>query len=386
MGAVARPAPDNSAEISIASSESMGQFRFPDVPGAPPAPEQPAPPAVEPEPSPPKDKPPATPRPKPRRLRRVLGVVLLLVGLCAVVFVVVTAVRLYPWLRGPSESREVIEARWAKLEALAKTEAVIGDDAALLDAAEAAAGFEPPHGVDKLPFLERDQLEHRHVEALDGFVAWHGKGGNYIGPKCGDLDSRRARASLKLYRLGQLSLLSAGGSDVAQVEAVLALALGQRQRGQLVDYAVGVALATQAAEWAQARGVTFGRNFEGYRPEIGEFRRAWARDAACVMRLLDAETAPVVMERKRLWSDEQPPFGIQRLERERLVYKQLHGRLMEQAVAAGDDHDKLVPLFEAADRDKPKSMLLLATGVYTNIAAKAVEGVKRYDELVPKQQ
>ncbi len=370
----------------------MGQFRFPDVPGTPPPPDPLAPTsepqAVESEPTLPKekDKPPATPSPKPHRLRRVLAVALLLVGFCALVFVVVTAIRLYPWLRGPSESREVIEARWVKLEALAKTEEVVGDDAALLDAAEAAAGFDPPHGGDKLPFLERDQLEERHVAALDGFVAWHGKGREYVGPKCGDMDSRRARASLKLYRLGQLSLLSAGGSDIAQFEAVLALALGQRQRGQLVDYAVGVALASRAAEWAQARGVTLSRNFEGYRPKIGEFRRAWARDAACVMQLLDAETAPVVTERKRFWSDEQPPFGLQRLERERLVYKQLHGRLMEQAVAAGDDYDKLISLFEEADRDKPKSMLLLTTGVYTNIAAKAVGGIKRYDELVPKHQ
>ncbi len=185
--------------------------------------------------------------------------------------------------------------------------------------------------------------------------------------------------------MGQAALFTAqDADDLPQVEATLALAQRQRKAGRLVDTAIGFRLASLAAEWSQARKVPLPGRFERYRPLVEEIRDSVARDVACIHGLLASSTPPVSVAPGRLGGGPRPPFGLVRMKRERLVFEQTHGLLLERAEAAGDDWNKIATEYERVADHHPKSVLLDAIGFYPGVIRKAGEDKDRYDELVPK--
>ena len=367
----------------------MKEWRFPPVPGAP---EPPAPSAPRPEPVPlvpnepePASMQPARPEPpaRPRPLRRVVlwaagGLALALIAL-----LVIFAIRLHPWIAMPSEPRAVIEQRWHKVEELAQDKGVDIDESLLLEAAKAFRGMPPP-GNEKR--VQRSTLSEEQNRALDTFVRWHTSRGGFVRGSCKDDDLERSRQFIPMFRLGQMALLAADGADdLVLVEAVLDLAAKQRHRGRLVEFAAGGELAQRAAEWSHDRGVAFPPAFRRYRPNVDDLRRAVAREVVCVSSLIEGTGFSRAPPRLGAEKVPRPPLGIVRMGRERLVYQQVHGRLLESSIALGDDWQKIADLYADAAEHHPKSVVLDMTFAYARVARRAGENLARYDELVPRR-
>lgn len=310
----------------------------------------------------------------------VIGVLLLAAG-------VVLGVMLYPWLRMPDEPESVIEARWKKVERAAEVPPPSGDDTELLDAIDGFRRFVPPKwSGDEVPLMGRDQLSAARERAIQSFTHWLAAGAPYVAPPCMDtVGSRRSAAGLPSFRLGQAAVFTAqDADDLPQVEAVLAMAQRERRGGQLVDVAVGFALASLTARWSRDRKVPLPARFEPYRPEVKEIRDGLARDVACIHGLMASGTSPLAAAPGRLGGGARPPFGLTRMKRERLVFEQAYGLLFERAEAAGEDWKKMAAEYEHMAHDHPKSLLLAALVVHSNIIRKMGEDKDEYDALVPK--
>ena len=309
-------------------------------------------------------------------------------GVVVVVSAGVLGVWLYPWLRLPDEPQSAIEARWKKVEHWAEVAPRTGDDRLLLDAAEGIHGFSAPVApAHDVPYIGRDQLDATQDAALDTFTRWLATGAPYVAPDCNDSGSRRNSAALPSFRLGQAALFTAHDADaLPQVEAVLALARRQRRSGRLIDVAIGFRLAALAAEWSHARRVTLPPRFERYRPQVVEIRRGLARDVACMHRMMTGPSAPPVsLAPGGMGAGSRPPLGLVRMKRERLVFEQTHGRLLERAEALGEDWKRIASAYEHAASHHPKSVLLDAIGFYPGVIRKAGEDKERYDALVPRR-
>ena len=294
----------------------------------------------------------------------------------------VLGVLLYPWLALPDEPESVIATRWQKAEAMARVPEPSGDDRLLLEAAEAMRGFDPPRATKgDVPYLGRDQLTKPQETALDSLSRWFQAGAHYVPPECLGR-GRRENAALPSFRLGQAALYTAhDAEDLPQVEAVLALAQQQRQVGRLVDMAIGFSLADTAARWSKQRSVAFPPRFERYRPKVAEIRGGIARDVVCIHGMMTGGTPPMSLAPGH---GSGPPLGIVRMKRERLVYEQTHGRLLEFAEGTGNDWKKMAAEYERVASDHPKSVLLEAIGFYGPVIEKAGQNTEHYDTLVPK--
>jgi hypothetical protein len=308
-----------------------------------------------------------------------------LVAVVAIVWVVWVGVRLVPWLMLPREPAEVIEKRWRTVERLATLPPPTGDDGLLLDAVDEIGGFAPPTTDEDVPVLDKDQLSEEQQHAVELLVKWRLGGAGYVPVGCSLETPRRSRASLRMFRLGQAALFTAhDGADIPQVEAVLSLARAQRRFGRTIDLAVGSKLAAIAAKWSRARGVAFPAEFSKYRPRVEEIRRALARNTVCIPQWLDG-ASPLQLDEGRMGADRpRPPLGIVRLERELLVFKQFHGKLLEQALSAGDDWEKIAAAYERADDNRPRSILLDFTVVLPSVIRKAGKNIAVYDENVKR--
>ena len=319
---------------------------------------------------------------------RYLAIVL---GVVVVVGVAVVGYRLYPWLRGPDTAPELVAARWAKVQQAARQGVAVqeedeGADAGLLAAAQLAAGFSPPrHGSGVVPIVNRDGLPSEEVEALKLFRSWHEAGGRYVASRC-LATGPRADAVVAVFRLGQLTIYSAMSEDIADVDAVLEMAAEQRRSGRLVDHMVGLELALLAATWSKARGVSFGAAREAFRPTVGELPRAIARGAVCVVGALEGRDSSTLLDPPGpAYSNRpSPAFGIVSAAREIAVFKDLHGRVYEQAVRAQHDHDKLRAVYQQAEEDRPKSLLLDATWMYSHLVEQALTRMAEYDAILPR--
>lgn len=376
----------------------MKEWRFPPVPGAPeppapspaetspipaPAPAEPTPRAEE---TPPEHAvapaPFAAPSSKPRRRRVVLF------GLAALAFgfllaVAIFALRLYPWVAMPSEPRAAIEQRWHKVTELAKVRGGSGEESMLLEAAQAFRSMSPPGDATR---VARSTLTEEQSKALDTLVHWHTEHGGFAERSCKDADAQLSRGALPMFRLGQMALLAAeGANDRVLVEAVLDMASQARRKGRLVEFAVGAELAQKAAEWSRDRGVAFPPAFNRFRPTVDELRRAMARDAVCVASLIEGEGLSRAPPRFSSGAGARPPLGIVRMNRERLLYQQEQGRLIERSIALGDDWKGIADLYDAAAQSHPKSVVLDMTLVTGAFVRKAGQNVARYDELVPRR-
>ncbi len=366
----------------------MTEFRFPEVP----KPEASAK-ATQPEPAdlqpsnPPQDEQRSSPRgqTKPRRRpwKYFVG------GLCAalVVVLVVTAARLYPWLRGPDTPDDIIAARWAEVVKHAELPPLSGSDAKLLAAASSAAGFSPPAADPKLVTLvDRAQLTNEQSRAVAQFKNWYGHKGVYIAPACQEDSTPRAKAALNVYRLGQLVVHSATDADVQDVEAVLVLAQQLRNRGQLIDQMTGLQLAKLARDWSKVRDVELTATLTKYRPKLDELTRAIARDAVCVMKQLSTEDTTLLDMPSRVYEMERPPLGIVLAARERAIFRDIHGRTLQSVRAARGDHAKILAVFKEAQENRPKSILLHVTWFFVPIVERALSTIAAFDKLADQNQ
>ncbi|MEZ4221779.1 MAG: hypothetical protein R3B13_12680 [Polyangiaceae bacterium] len=319
------------------------------------------------------------PAPKPSKRRKLLVTAAGVAAVALGVGLAITAWRLYPWLKGPAASPAEIDARWSKVEGWARVDGAEASDDLDRIAAKATR-FKLPRGEERVPRLDPDQVSADEHEAVQQLTAWQRKGAPYAVGSCDS--SSPQRVSIPLFRLGQLTLFTATGeAELAQVEAVLALAQRMRQRGTLVELAVGSALAKLASEWSHARSTPLPASFTRYRPEVPEIHASLARDAVCVMQMAGSPGA-LGFETPLLGSGERgrPPFGIVSASREVSVYKDYQGRLLEQSFAVRTNWQQVAEVYEGADADRPKSLLLEALALHANIIRRTG---KEFDEYQP---
>jgi hypothetical protein len=327
---------------------------------------------------------PAERRPSRRRLRYAAAVL----GVALLGWIAWLGARLSPWLRLPTEPKSEIETQWQVVEKLATAAVPSGDDSLLLQAVDEIGRFHPENAPDALPMLEPSDLSTKERNAVILLVRWHRARGGYAVPECTTNDTPKRRAALPIYRLGQAALYTSNRvENLPQVEAVLALASDQRRMGRLIDHSVGSSLAVMAAEWSRARGVPFPPSFEAYRPSADELRGALAREAQCNLELFDSQSRGAFsLEGKSLGDQrDQPPFGLVRTEREHLIFQQYHGRLINEALAAGDDLAKIAGLYDRAAQHPPRSVLLAATNIQASAVRRGTEQIARYDEILPRR-
>jgi hypothetical protein len=312
-----------------------------------------------------------------RRMAAVLGLVAL--GVLGY-----AAIELYPWMRMPETSPEIIDARWAKVTEWARVDGSADEPSQeLARAAEAFSDFElegPPSGLPgpHAPTIEFQSLSSERRAALTGLVSWF-QGGAPFPPRHCDIDA--APLPLHAYKLGRVALATATqAEDLVRVEAVLALAQRMRQRGNLVELALGARLAETAAEWSRERRVLFPEAFARYQPRPGEIHAALCRDAVCSASLLDPDRHS--REHSPFGDGNGVPFGLVSMNRERRVLMDFYGAFLERANAVRDDWRQVERLYGQAAEDRPKSVVLDAVVVQASLIAGVGAAMDGYDEIV----
>jgi hypothetical protein len=400
------PAPEPAPQPQTAAPAPVPETVAAPVPEtiAAPVPEPEPAPVPEPEPAPvpeavaapvpeafaapvPEPAPAAEPRPPTkRRWKRAIaiGLAVVFVGLLATG--VWTGVRLAPWLRMPTEPKSEIDERWKVVSRLAAPPPKKGGQEALLEATKKIGTVDLDRGKGPTPLVPNTELSEEQHQAISALLRWHRTRGGYLG-ECA-LDPKQPGIAIPAYRLAKATLFTSSGVEsLPRVEAVLAMGAELRRGGKLVELTVGATIAKMGAEWAQARGVMFPPAYERYRPNVDEIRGALARDAVCTLTLIDALKSPAysIYDRRLGEPEQRPPFGIVRMERERVVFQQFHGRVLNEALAAGADWKRVSQIYERALVQRPKSVLLEASLPTASVIQSVGESMARYDQLVPRR-
>ena len=160
---------------------------------------------------------------------------------------------------------------------------------------------------------------------------------------------------MPLFRLGRATLHTATSAEhLPRVGAVLVLGRQLRQRGLLLELALGAELTADVARWSRSRGVPLPSELDTLAPRVAEIHGGLAREVACLMQAHEQLVAA------ESWSS-GPPFGLWRAKRELRVYKDFHGRLIEQLHPLRNDWRRMAEMYQDAVERRPKSLLLEAT-------------------------
>jgi hypothetical protein len=325
----------------------------------------------------------------PRSPRATLRLVAVLLAVALLGGAVYLGARLYPWLSGPGEPEDLIEARWTRVIGWGQIDRAskgAAEHGGLAEAARVLGDFKPDVGSNRLARVDREELLPEQQQALAHLVRWAESGAPYPAATCGAEPKTRP---MDVFRLGQAGLSTASSADdLPQVKAVAALAQRLRQRGLLLELAMGAELAASTAEWSRERKVPLPASFAAYRPLAAEIHAAVSRDAACVIEMIEGPegaTAGGLLEPGPAWSAQaRPPLGIVWMKREVLVFKAFRGRVLEAAYPQRDDWRAQERLHRQALEEMPRSLLLDAgtSVILPSVIQRAGEHVDRYAELV----
>ena len=128
-------------------------------------------------------------------------------------------------------------------------------------------------------------------------------------------------------------------------------------------------------------GGALGEQLRALRPTTEELLRAIARDVVCVVGTLEgADDRGLLDPPKKAYSNRDSPlFGVVSLSREVAVYKDLHGRVLEEALAVQHQPAQLLAIYRRVNDERPKSLLLDATWMYTGIVERTLTAMEVYD-------
>lgn len=299
------------------------------------------------------------------------------VAVVLVLALIYAGARLYPWLRGPSEADAAIEARWRKLEAFAdvKLDAADRGPSEIDGIATAFRSFERPRAAADVPSLDLDTLPEAQVTAIAHLVRWAESGAPYADRSCPD----GATSPLGLFKSGQAALFTATRDDPQRVVAVLRLAQRMRQRGAVIDLAIGAELALLSAKWTRARAVAPPKELAELRPRVSEIRDTFARESVCIAHRIEQESPGEAFGTM----PGRAPFGIVWMRREQRVYRDFQGRLVEAIDTAGADWREIVRRYEDLERARPKSVLLDAVAIQVNVIRSVGQKIDAFDAIVP---
>lgn len=314
-----------------------------------------------------------------------------LIAAMVIAGVIFYLVAVRPWVAMPDEPRDRIEARFAKIEALAALPGHCSGGRERL--ADAIGRLAPSRGHldellwpdddarraagDSLPRLDPAGLKEHARLAIDALVEWHSAGGGLGDDPCDhDLEV------LAAMRLADLALATADGRpDDPRTAAVLHLAHDLRGCGNLLPAMVGWKLAQRAVVWAEDRRIVPGATFERYRPVAAEVLPVLAREAVCGVRMV--EEAFRTGGEETIGAGERPWYaaGGTTAEREVLMLEQHYADLIERAAKTPGDLDAIAAALEPGDPDDlPPSLVVRALTIdLSHMVTEAAESIAAYD-------
>jgi hypothetical protein len=265
-----------------------------------------------------------------------------------------------PWWRLPDRSRAEIDARWQNVGEWAAQRSGLGDPLLLRQAAHslhdsrwsrsARDSLTPKAG--STPELAGETADAQARQALTLLQRWHAAQAGYGTRTCDSpcAESAPPACALLLYDLGRLALATSHGpADRERVDAVLDLAAKMRSGGQLLEAAIGFALAREVAWWTRTRRVEPWPDFAHFAPASSEIFPVLARSEWCAGELIASELASsgsgaalgFVRQAESYGEQNHPPLGIVRVERELLVTRDLASNLVFAAEPYRTDPERL---------------------------------------------
>lgn len=304
----------------------------------------------------------------------------------AVALAVAYMVWVHPWLAEPDVEPAELAERWARVETWAHRDAGCTQGGeALRRAGEAAdAGWSEVRDTVQSGYapefaLKREELPFELRAAVDGLVDWHRTHDGLGTDACDDADL------LSQLNLAQLSLATAHSAEDEQVIAVLALGQLLRNCGPLVETMLGLALASEAIQWARARGIAADSTFARYRPTADEIFGGLAREAVCSHQMVEDAVRSGGLGPSAANS---PPGAelLMRPDRELRMLQLYHVERLEAADAAGRDPAALVEAFAwDDDEDLPRSLVLRIMTPSGHVVENLVEHLVEYDAFLADQ-
>ena len=310
------------------------------------------------------------------------------VGLACLVLLLVAAVAaglwIRPWVVGPPADPAEIDATWAQVKLWGEPGAESGSDPALL--LRALATLEPSQELveQALDDPEEDALlrappEHALL-AAQLLVDWADQGGGLGDDPCLG-GTEPTFSAIDTLWLGRTAIALSTGVDDARLVAALRLGAQLRDRGGLIHFAVGMAIADDALERVTRRGFDT-RSLRAHRPTADPVFPALARDATCFG---DDAKETVVDPRSRLGPDAPLPARLATMEREFAMLRWWHGVRLTEAHEVRSDLEALAATLEVEDRDAlPRSALVRLVGPsgLPDIIRRAKATIERYDDLL----
>lgn len=200
--------------------------------------------------------------------------------------------------------------------------------------------------------------------AVDALLEWRKQDGGIERGRCGDPEMLVDSARIDLLTLARAALLWAPG-DPSHPRVEAALYLGHRLRREghsLLDVMIGLAIATDAVDWAKSRGLSASDAYRELAPRSDLPARAYAAEAVCTVAMLDTLLGDPERARKELGG--KPIDLLQReVERVRYFNQQLvHG--IHSNVADRATVQKLVArqFAQASEQDDPLGLFRMMAG------------------------
>jgi hypothetical protein len=318
------------------------------------------------------------PPPPPRDRGPILRKLALLAGLLGLVAVVGLGLWVRPWVVGPPLPPDEVDAAWDQVVAWgAAGPGSSGDVELLLRAVEVLRPVREEAkdllaGPDAVKWPDPPE---EAVQAAELLVRWSEQGGGLGADPC--LQGLPLRA-LDLLTLGEVGIALADRGDDPRLAAALALGAQLRERGGIVKFAVGGALAERGLDAASDQDSALGA-LRAHRPTAAEVFPALAREARCFYAVAEAN---IGTDMGLMGLNPELPGSLASVDRELAMLRWTHGVRLAEARAAGDDLAALVAILEEQDRrELPASLLvqIVVLAGYPTLVAEAAAVIARYD-------
>ena len=311
-----------------------------------------------------------------RALPWVLAGLVAAILIAGVIFYVVVV---RPWVAMPDEPRDRIEARFAKVEALAELpEHCRADNSMIIEAIDELQSSKadiygivwPRDEKGRAPEVVQSRdpasLPAEMKRAIDNLLEWDRNNGGFGHEPCDD-----SIAPIKALNLGELALATAdAGREEPRLRAILHLARDLRTCGSLIEGRVGFTLARRVAEWGKDRGAPSTDAFHRFRPHAEEVLPLLAREAVCSVRLAEGAYG----------SSDGETYSA----REVLMLEQYYANLLEQASKTPTDLAKISEAIdhEAPDELPPSLLVRAMTLTLSSVVESTAEDIDAYDSFL----
>jgi hypothetical protein len=302
-----------------------------------------------------------------------------------------------PWLAAPDAEATALEKRFAVVRVIAGRASGPSRGAGKLAlAAKLVQARKPGKSKDgNLPRVSDKKLSKHELDALAKLVSWEKTSGKFASSACPLEGSTKAPApktadakapvlaARAYYRLGRLALEASDRERRVphRVHAALRLGHEMQARGDLSEYAAGLRLSVDAAQWLKSRKMEPDARFVRFRPDVASLRSALARTAVCSVDSVGDATGWGFDAKERFGNASTwPPLGLVSYRRERLVLLDFYGAVLHDTRT---NRNVAEVVRTCAKRERPRSVALDDSLPDKAVFSRLAKLHTRYASLVP---